>query len=193
MLRSSFPGEVLHSRFYRRPEDYTGQTVMVIGSFASGSDLSRQLASLNLGPSKPPTKVYLSSSPGPNNYAPPPGPGDAPQPWRDHMNRVNLISHVSGPSSERPKGVIHFQDGAEVNDVDVMIFATGYRFSLPFCHLSDAPWKDHPPLDGRVEGGDGCSGLAMKELDDLMLFRRGDRTISFPVLRESFVVLDLTP
>ncbi|KAJ9105026.1 hypothetical protein QFC19_003657 [Naganishia cerealis] len=43
-----FTGEVMHSRWYRRPEDFIGKNVLVVGSFASGSDIARELASLNL-------------------------------------------------------------------------------------------------------------------------------------------------
>ena len=187
---------------------------MVVGSFASGSDVSRQLANLNVrsrtkvdvesaaSPLTPPeddvqlhqTRVYQSSSPGPSSYAMPPGPGDPPQPWREYVMPVPLISHIDPPSKEHPKGLIHFQDGSEVDDVDTMIIATGYNFSLPFCRCSDPPWNTQPPLEGTIENNDGTAnegeggikGLAMQELDGLMLFLDGDRTISFPALRESF-------
>ena len=211
---SSFPGEVLHSRFYRRPEDYEGEIVLVVGSFASGSDVSRQLASLNLksseskidplrSPPTPPdddlrplqTRVYQSSSPGPSSYSMPPGPGDPTQQWREYITPVPLISHISPSSREHPRGLIHFQDGSEVDDVDVIIFATGYSFSLPFCRSSDRPWTTQSLLERAIEDHDerindepeyGVKGLAMKELDGLMLFLDGDRTISFPALRKSY-------
>ncbi|KAJ9112081.1 hypothetical protein QFC22_006380 [Naganishia vaughanmartiniae] len=43
-----FTGQVMHSRWYRRPEDFIGKNVLVVGSFASGSDIARELASVNL-------------------------------------------------------------------------------------------------------------------------------------------------
>ena len=39
-----FQGRLLHSRDYRRAEDFTGQTVAVIGSSYSGKDVARQLS-----------------------------------------------------------------------------------------------------------------------------------------------------
>ncbi|ORX36263.1 hypothetical protein BD324DRAFT_628099 [Kockovaella imperatae] len=173
----SFPGEVLHSRYYRCPEDYAGKSVMVVGSFASGSDLSRQLAGLNLtGRSM---TVYLSSSG--STYSPPPGPDDPPQPWREYIRNVPLISRIDETK-------ISFEDGSQVDDVDTLIFATGYRYSLPFCKAFDEPWKSTPPLD-RIDGS--LSGLSMRQLDELLLFLKDDRTISFPVLQYQIVPFPL--
>ncbi len=195
-MTRSFPGEVMHSRFYRRPEDYAGQTVLVVGSFASGTDLSRQLASLNLhkyDPSGRPftpdgddlgfgfTKVYVSSSGEPNITS-------SSGPWNRYTTHVPLIHHVEGPT-------IFLEDHPPLEGVDVMIFATGYNFSLPFCKRTDAPWCEKAVLDVEIEAGErgggeerdvgGIKGLAMRELDGLMLFLEGDRSIAFPVLRES--------
>lgn len=211
---SSFPEEVLHSRYYRRPEDYTGKTVLVVGSYASGSDLSRQLASLNIGKyastgqklseegtltpetesDESFTKVYISSSSVPEDKPTPP---EFPaQPWKPFIHHVPLVSHISPPSPAHPRGAVHFKDDREVvDDIDVIIFATGYNFSLPFCKAKDQPWATKPVLDGiisdeeRVGGREsdigGLKGLGMKNLDELMLFLDGDRSIAFPVLRKS--------
>lgn len=187
MSPSEFPGEILHSRFYRRPEDYAGQTLLVVGSFASGSDLSRQLASLNLASKHPPsppsesdppqlpsekgyTKVYISSS-GPNTHSP----AQPDQSWRDHLNQVDLISYISN-------NVVHFKDGQTVHDIDTIIFATGYNFSLPFCKNADPPWRENRILDGEDQQG-GMKGLGVRGLDGLMLFLEGDQSIAFPTLR----------
>ncbi|XP_058804765.1 uncharacterized protein LOC131671947 [Phymastichus coffea] len=48
-----FPGRVLHSHIYRRPEDFTGQTVAILGASISGKDIAFEL-------SKYANKIYLS-------------------------------------------------------------------------------------------------------------------------------------
>ena len=208
LIDSSFPGQVLHSRFYRQPEEFRGKTVLVVGSFASGSDLSRQLASLDLDTdptalptpiATPPldgqpssvrsegyTKVYVSASTPSPLYA------SSGEPWNAHIHAVPLISSFSAPSASSPKGSIHFADHDPIDDVDVVIFATGYNFALPFCKTTDRPWSERHVLDGEIvaeERTDGWSGeagglkgLAMKGLDEIMLFLYGDRTIAFPAL-----------
>ncbi|ORY27654.1 hypothetical protein BCR39DRAFT_537734 [Naematelia encephala] len=212
---SSFPGEMLHSRFYLRPEEYAGRTVLVVGSFASGSDLSRQIGGLNIGrytsdgrPLTPVsgsesgfTKVYVSASgaPTPQDQG-----GESSQPWRQFVTNVPLISHVERPSDDYPKGRIHFQPGqtnTEPIEVDTIIFATGYNFSLPFCKVTDEPWKSHKLLDrvitkeerdnGASREQGGLKGLGVHGLDETMIFLDGDRSLAFLTLQYQVVPFPL--
>merc|ERR1712131_135400 len=41
--QNSFQGEIIHSHYYRRPEDFTGKHVTVIGNGQSGTDISVDL------------------------------------------------------------------------------------------------------------------------------------------------------
>jgi hypothetical protein len=202
-----FPGEITHSRFYRAPEDYSGKRVLIVGSYASGSDLSRQIASLNLDDTtssssstrRPYTTVYVSSSGAPNSH------NDQgkypPQPWTEYITHIPLISHYVPPSSTHPHGLIHFQapEGQAAHEpleaeIDIIIFATGYNFALPFCKATDAPWNKMKILDGTIHqveraGGregdvGGMKGLGVDSLDELLLFLKDDQSIAFPVLRE---------
>lgn len=109
---------------------------MVVGSFASGSDLARQLASLNLADDQPRTKVYVSSS-GDTSYATRDGE------WAKYVIDVPIIRKVDGNR-------IELENGQIVDDVDVIIFATGYYYSLPFCKRTDAPWNEVPVLDEEI-------------------------------------------
>lgn len=183
----------MHSIYYLRPEDYRSRTILVVGSFASGSDLARQLASLNLDKYTPGgtplstngegfTKVYVSCS----------SPPETNDPWTPYITYLPLISHLS------PEGTIIFQDDQNLEGVDTIIFATGYNFSLPFCKITDHPWANstYRVLDevimpeerdgGKEDERGGMKGLSMVGLDELMLFLEADvgRSIAFPTLRE---------
>ncbi|WWC60060.1 uncharacterized protein I303_102623 [Kwoniella dejecticola CBS 10117] len=200
---STFPGGVIHSRFFHRASDYHGKTVLVVGSFASGGDISRILGSENLATSLDDDarqdgdgsskfiKVYVSTS-GYTQYSALEGP------WAKHITHLPLISHISPPSSDRPKGIIHFEEDegtgekAELESVDVIIFATGYNFMFPFFRPEDAPWNTTQLSEGIIRLGErdkgdeweegGIKGQGVEGLDELLLFLKGDRTISFPTL-----------
>ncbi|WWC68858.1 uncharacterized protein I206_102794 [Kwoniella pini CBS 10737] len=198
---SFFPGELIHSRFFHRASDYHGKTVLVVGSFASGGDISRILGSENLAtqeadsaPGNGPSQriiVYVSTS-GYTQYSALEGP------WAKYITHVPLISHLSPPSADRPKGVIHFEEdektheNLELNDVDVIIFATGYNFMFPFFRPEDRPWNTTQLSEGEIKIGErdngdkweegGIKGQGVEGLDELLLFLKGDRTISFPTL-----------
>jgi hypothetical protein len=109
---------------------------MVVGSFASGGDISRQLGSLNVGkyttsgepiittptstevegddttPSPRAgsgsgfTKVWCSMS---SPTANTPDPSDPNEPFAKYITFVPLISHLESPSPLYPSGRIHFQ------------------------------------------------------------------------------------
>lgn len=102
-------------------------------------------------------------------------------------------------------GGIVFQDDSEtLQEVDVIIFATGYNFSLPFCKATDSPWDGARILDDQIRPGErdggsesevgGMKGLGVEGLDPLLLFLENDplRSIAFPVLRTSASYLSLT-
>ena len=40
----SFPGKVMHSYNYRKPEDYANQVVVVLGAASSGIDISIEIS-----------------------------------------------------------------------------------------------------------------------------------------------------
>ncbi|OXG27404.1 monooxygenase [Cryptococcus neoformans Bt15] len=182
---SSFPGQIIHSRFYRRACDHAGQTVLVVGSFASGGDISRLLASHNIdkydpsgqplsrsltpdqklddsSPLKAATgesfiKVYVSSSGATSHSASPDGP------CAPYIHNLPLISHLSPPSPTNPKGIIHFEDGQQLSGVDTIIYATGYNFAYPFFKRADKPWGEIGLVDGVIRSGERKGGEEWEE------------------------------
>ncbi|KAJ9110945.1 hypothetical protein QFC20_002711 [Naganishia adeliensis] len=213
-----FTGKIMHSRWYRQPEDFLGKNVLVVGSFASGADIARELAFLNLPSSVLPesmtshkspraaddpsryeqsqnestidderkVRVYQSSSQTPNMFTSglAADEEDDSRPWLRLIEQRPLIDRVE------EGGVIRFTDGSTLDDIDAIIFATGYLYYYPFFKRSDYPWnrEEVQVLDRTVEGVDvlredgkdvgGLQGLGMRNMDELMLFLEKDRSMA---------------
>lgn len=107
------PGLVSHSKYYRRPEEFSGKKVVVVGNSASGADISNQIAEhckLPLLWSSRSTNLFVSAAPK--------------DPRRRELPPIKrLIPDSRG---------VEFEDGTVENDVDAIVFATGYFYSLPF-------------------------------------------------------------
>lgn len=102
-----FKGKVMHSHFYRYPEPFAGQSVIVFGAGASGLDISVELVQAN-------AKVILSHGKPAFTFPLPPGIRQAPP-----LSRV------------LEDGSAQFQDGS-LAEAEVLMFCTGYNFSFPF-------------------------------------------------------------
>ncbi|RYF35856.1 MAG: hypothetical protein EOO38_28540, partial [Cytophagaceae bacterium] len=103
-----------HSKYYRRPEDYEGKKVIVVGNSASGADISNQIAARCQQPLLWSTRSVslFSSSHG----------SDDPR-----RREVPPISRFT----QENRGVV-FEDGSVESDIDAIVLATGYFYSLPF-------------------------------------------------------------
>ncbi|KAF8835802.1 FAD/NAD(P)-binding domain-containing protein [Paxillus ammoniavirescens] len=97
--------EVLHSIFYRDPQRYVNQTVVVVGSGPSGRDAASQVVLYA-------HKVYHSVR---SLSDPATGP-------------VELKPEISYFTSD----AVVFADGSRVHDVDSVILGTGYDLRIPF-------------------------------------------------------------
>ncbi|KAI1621762.1 hypothetical protein EDD37DRAFT_652122 [Exophiala viscosa] len=110
------PDVVEHSKTYRGPERYRGKTVITIGASVSATDIARAIVKVAKTPLyasiREPHRVYGTV------------PFEHPQ-----MALKPTISHVSTSPHSR---TVFFSDGSKVDNVDHIIFGTGYDFSLPF-------------------------------------------------------------
>ncbi|SPO04324.1 related to flavin-containing monooxygenase [Cephalotrichum gorgonifer] len=106
-----FPGRVTHSKPYRSPLPYSGKKVLVIGNSASGIDITKEL----LGSAQLPVyQSRRSKSRWDGDTAP------------DGIEWKPIIEEY------RSDGRIVFADGTYLDDVDHVIYCTGYLPSFPF-------------------------------------------------------------
>jgi cation diffusion facilitator CzcD-associated flavoprotein CzcO len=109
-----YPGQLNHSKYYRRPKDFTGQKVIVVGNSASGADISAQVAVQCQQP-------LLWSSKSVSLFSATHSSGKAPR--REVPPIKRFIPENRG---------VEFEDGTIESDIDAIMFATGYFYSLPF-------------------------------------------------------------
>ncbi|KAL2854981.1 hypothetical protein BJY01DRAFT_19352 [Aspergillus pseudoustus] len=105
-----------HVNAFRSRDDYAGKKVVVIGGSFSAGDVVGDVYTVVQEP------LYVSQS----SHSP-----FINEIW--HLPQVELkptISRIQGQGPSRVK--VSFSDGTEIEDVDKVIFATGYRLSFPF-------------------------------------------------------------
>jgi cation diffusion facilitator CzcD-associated flavoprotein CzcO len=110
------PGRISHSKYYRKSEDFAGKKVIVVGNSASGADVSAQIAELC-------QKPLLWSTRSQSMFSATHGTAGEDQKRRE----VPPIKQFLAGS----RGVL-FEDGTEEHNIDAVVFATGYFYSLPF-------------------------------------------------------------
>jgi cation diffusion facilitator CzcD-associated flavoprotein CzcO len=111
----AYPGSIIHSKAYRRPENYTDKKVLVIGNSASGVDVAHQIGQKCRQP-------ILLSSRSVSAF------GTAPQAsWRKDVDEV--VEFLD--PAEVNRGVKVASGSIETN-IDVVVFCTGYFYSYPF-------------------------------------------------------------
>jgi cation diffusion facilitator CzcD-associated flavoprotein CzcO len=121
---TAHPSAVSHSKYYRRATDFQGKKVVVIGNSASGSDISMQISAVSLSP-------LLWSSKSANLFSS----AASSTPARRSVPQIAAFLPES-------RGV-RFVDGSEEHEIDSVVFATGYFYSLPFLsNLSPALISD---------------------------------------------------
>ena len=110
----NFNGKIIHAIEYDDPNDYVGQTVLCIGARASGADIAREIALVTK------RRTYLS---------------DSTCHTKQEYGNVILMPRTQSIDED---GKAHFassmneEEKWSVNDVDVIIFCSGYDYSFPF-------------------------------------------------------------
>eukprot|EP00580_Thalassiosira_gravida_P001067 CAMPEP_0201603364 /NCGR_PEP_ID=MMETSP0492-20130828/3825_1 /ASSEMBLY_ACC=CAM_ASM_000837 /TAXON_ID=420259 /ORGANISM="Thalassiosira gravida, Strain GMp14c1" /LENGTH=510 /DNA_ID=CAMNT_0048067121 /DNA_START=233 /DNA_END=1765 /DNA_ORIENTATION=+ len=115
----NFPGRVIHAIEYDTPTEFAGKTVLCVGARASGADIAREIGSVA-------KRVYLS---------------DSSCNAMEEFGTANVVVSMPRTQSVDKYGGIHFfssgNNGSNdeewtLNDVDVIIFCSGYDYAFPF-------------------------------------------------------------
>jgi cation diffusion facilitator CzcD-associated flavoprotein CzcO len=108
---TNFRGKVIHAVEYDDPNDFVGKTVLCVGARASGVDISREIGCVS-------SRVYLSDST-----------------CQEMLSFGNVVL-IPRMQSIDENGTVHFSigkgDEMTVDDVDTIIFCSGYDYSFPF-------------------------------------------------------------
>lgn len=109
------PGAVIHSKHYRGRDYYDGKKVVVVGASVSGADIAFDLA--HSVTAKEVHAIMIGHAT--NGYL-----GDG------AFRHPRIKNH---PSIERvEERTVHLVDGTQIEDVDAIIFGTGFTWTLPF-------------------------------------------------------------
>ncbi|KAI3437777.1 hypothetical protein D9Q98_000224 [Chlorella vulgaris] len=137
--QDEFPGLLMHSHNYRRPEPFKGQTVVIVGASSSGIDLADDIASAGA------KQVYLCARVWENPLT-----GQVLQ-----MDDSSILKRRQngggnggdgGPAAAQgcevtkapniqqlhADGSVSLVDGSHITGVDVVLFCTGFSYSFPF-------------------------------------------------------------
>jgi cation diffusion facilitator CzcD-associated flavoprotein CzcO len=106
------PGTISHSKYFKKPESFKNQNVLVVGSSASGLDIASQISTES-------ASVYLCARS--ESFL-----------LRGFSRESKILqkSEISKFDYETRK--VKFQDGTETKSIDSIIFCTGYLYSFPF-------------------------------------------------------------
>ena len=99
---------VIHSKYYKEPSKFINQSVIVVGTGPSGSEIALEI--IRNGNDK--TKVYLSGE--------------------NHLRTNFNIQPKPYIKKVNSNGLIEFENEIENCKVDWIILATGYKYTYPF-------------------------------------------------------------
>lgn len=105
------PGSVTHAKYYTDATQFWGKNVLVIGNYASGVDLATQISTTA-------KHVYVSCK------------GES-QLIEVHQENVSYVQEVNKYDYDATRSA-HTIAGETVSDIDVIVFCTGYLYTLPF-------------------------------------------------------------
>ncbi|OXV10903.1 hypothetical protein Egran_01336 [Elaphomyces granulatus] len=110
----TYPGIISHSKYYDTPDPFHNKKVVIVGSAASAFDIGSQIAKVCRAPllSSQRSESYFSFGP--------------------ETDRVvcEVIAEFLSPTTHQ-RG-IRFADGRIEEEIDAILFCTGYFYSYPF-------------------------------------------------------------
>lgn len=151
---SAYRGSIIHSKAYRDPTLFTDKKVLVVGNSASGVDIGAQIGKVCKQPllQSSRTENFLFF-PGNLSYK-----EDIPE----------IVEFMDPKGSNRS---VRLANGRIEQDLDAVIFATGYFYSFPFLKID-------PPII--------TNGLRTRDVYQ-QLFHIQYPTLAFPVLQQRVI------
>ncbi|KAJ5573779.1 uncharacterized protein N7459_008206 [Penicillium hispanicum] len=121
----AYQGNISHSKYYDSPEPFRGKKVVVVGQAASGLDIGAQINEVSKGRilvSQRSESYLAASSP---------------------SNKIICPEIAEFLSPENYDRGVRFADGRVEEQVDAIIFCTGYFYSYPFLSTLNPPVVTH--------------------------------------------------
>ncbi|KAL3462562.1 hypothetical protein BJX64DRAFT_258935 [Aspergillus heterothallicus] len=120
----AYPNVIVHSKFYDSPAAFKDKKVIVIGSSASGLDIGNQINEVSKGKvlASQRTEAYLSPTATDKAY-------------------YSEISEFLSPNAH--ERAVRFADGRIEQNIDSIVFCTGFLYSFPFLSTLDPPVITH--------------------------------------------------
>ncbi|KAL3478399.1 hypothetical protein BJX99DRAFT_224426 [Aspergillus californicus] len=109
----AYPGTIVHSKFYDSPVPFKDKKVIVIGSSASGLDIGNQINEVSKGKILASQRTDLYKDPAATDKA-----------------YFPEITEFLPPADH--KRAVRFADGRIEQDIDAIVFCTGFLYSFPF-------------------------------------------------------------
>lgn len=117
----TYPGSIRHSKFYTSADAYKNKKVVVVGNSASGIDIGKQISRVCRGPLLLSTRSESYFTTG-----------------TDSGNReYSPIAEFLSPESHNR--AVRFENGEIEEDIDSIVFCTGYLYSFPFLETLQPP------------------------------------------------------
>lgn len=151
----NFKGTISHSAWYRTPTIYRGKKVVVVGNNSSGFDICRELQGHIVRDfagkeewiqdvRNDSTGVEIINSIEDINKAPGMDYDPLDEASPEWCRRIKVVPRISRVQED---GSLLLEDGQQLRDVDVIIFATGFYIQYDFLHHDEEPFRSVPIVD----------------------------------------------
>ena len=114
----AYPGSVRHSKFYRASSSFAAKKTVIVGNSASGMDIANQIAKVS--------KLPLFISQRSMSWLS----GSQSKSEEERIVMKPQIEEFLDP--EKYSRALRFTDGHVEEDIDCILFCTGYLYSFPF-------------------------------------------------------------
>lgn len=114
---AAYPGTVTHSKSFRDPQSYAGKKVVVVGASISGPDIASSIAPVVA----PPLYSIVRGKYHPYFFD-----------YAFQHPKIERHPPIARFDSSEGKKAVVLEDGTRIEDVDAVIFGTGYSWTLPF-------------------------------------------------------------